>query len=66
VAVATIVLMSAISRVAPTCWLTLFILPAVPAFGIVCTDGQMLVIYHAEGPFEEVLARLGTLDTDGT
>jgi transcriptional regulator with XRE-family HTH domain len=35
---------------------------------VVGTDGQMLVIYHAEpeGPFEEVLARLGTLVTDGT
>jgi hypothetical protein len=36
--------------------------------GIVGTDGQMLVIYHPEpdGPFEEVLLRLGTLVADGT
>jgi transcriptional regulator with XRE-family HTH domain len=36
--------------------------------GIVGTDGQVLVIYHAEpeGPFEEVLARLGTFVTDET
>jgi hypothetical protein len=36
--------------------------------GIVGTDGQMLVVYHAEpgGPFEEVLARLGTFIADGT
>jgi hypothetical protein len=36
--------------------------------GIVGTDGQTLVIYHAEpeGPFEEVLAGLGTLVTTET
>jgi len=36
--------------------------------GIVGTDGQTLVVSHAEpgGPFEEVLARLGQPVTDGT
>jgi hypothetical protein len=36
--------------------------------GIVGTDGQMLINYHAEpeGPFEGVLARLGTLVTAET
>jgi transcriptional regulator with XRE-family HTH domain len=36
--------------------------------GIAGTDGQMLVVYHAEpeGPFEQTLARLGALVTYGT
>jgi hypothetical protein len=36
--------------------------------GIVGTDGQMLVIYHAgpDSPSEEVLARLATIVTDRT